>query len=142
MVPLSQRLRSLTVMLGPALLLNLALFAVLVPWLQDRGRPGRLLANERLLLNGDQLLKETLERPLAPALALARQQRLERLQHQLEQGSFHGCFQQSRHELHHLVGWLLDTTIAPDEQPRRFGRQVAMFRRNLDACRRSDDGRV
>ena len=59
MVPLRQRLwpllRSLTVMLGPPLLLKLALVAVLVPWLQDRGRPGRLLANERLLLSGDQL---------------------------------------------------------------------------------------
>lgn len=146
MVPLRQRLwpllRSLTVMLGPPLLLKLALVAVLVPWLQDRGRPGRLLANERLLLNGDQLLRESLERPLAPALALARRRRLEQLQQQLAQGSFHGCYQQSRHELRHLVGWLLNPSIAPVEQPRRFGRQVAMFRRNLDACRRSADGRV
>ena len=135
-------LRSLTVMLGPPLLLKLALIAVLVPWLQERGRPGRLLANERLLLNGHQLVERSLHRPLPPALALARRQRLERLQHQLEEATFHGCYQQSRHELLHLLGWMLDPSIAPDDRPRRFGRQVVLFRRNLDGCRRSDDGRV
>lgn len=135
-------LRSLTVMLGPPLLLKLALIAVLVPWLQERGRPGRLLANERLLLNGHQLVERSLHRPLPPALALARRQRLERLQHQLEEATFHGCYQQSRHELLHLVGWLLTPSVAPDDRPRRFGRQVVLFRRNLDGCRRSDDGRV
>jgi len=135
-------LRSLTVMLGPPLLLKLALIAVLVPWLQDRGRPGRLLANERLLLNGHQLVQGSLEQPLAPAPALARRQRPERLQHQLEEATFHGCYQQSRHELLHLVGWLLNPSIAQDDRPRRFGRQVVLFRRNLDGCRRSVDGRV
>jgi hypothetical protein len=135
-------LRSLTVVLGPPLLLKLALVAVLLPWLQDRGRPGRLLANERLLLHGHQLLQSSLERPLAPALALARRRRLERMQQQLRQVSFHGCYQQSRYELQHLLGWMLQPSIAPDDQPRRFGRQLRVYRRKLEGCRRSDDGRV
>ena len=146
MVPLPQRLRpllrSLTVMLGPPLLLQLALVAVLVPWLQDRGRPGRLLANERLLIHGHQLVQRHLMLPLAPALAAARRQRLKQLQVELQQKRFLGCYQQSRFELLHLVRWSLDPTIAPDRRPRRLGRQVAVFRRNLDACRRSADGRV
>jgi len=146
MVPLPQRLRpllrSLTVMLGPPLLLQLALVAVLVPWLQDRGRPGRLLANERLLIHGHQLVQRHLMLPLAPALAAARRQRLKQLQVELQQERFLGCYQQSRFELLHLVRWSLDPTIAPDRRPRRLGRQVAVFRRNLDACRRSADGSV
>lgn len=140
MVP--RRLRSLAVILGPPLLLKLALITLLVPWLQDWGRQSRMFENERLLLSGDQLLKGSLERPLAPALVLARKKRLERLQQQLADGTFHGCYQQSSQELSHLVGWMLATNVSPADQPRRFGRQVAVFRRNLDACRRSDDGRV
>jgi len=105
-------LRSLTVMLGPPLLLKLA------------------------------LVQRSLHRPLAPALELVRQQRLLALQQQLEQGDFHGCYQQSRDELLHVIGWLQNPAVAPDRRPRRFGRQVAVFRRNLDGCRRSDDGRV
>jgi hypothetical protein len=142
MVPLRQLLRSLTVMLGPPLLLKLALVAVLVPWLQDTGRPGRLLANERQLLAGHHLLQRQMQLPLAPALAAARRQRLMSLQAQLQQGRFHGCYQQSRLELLHLVRWSLNPSIAPHEQPRRFGRQVALFRRNLNACRHSADGRI
>jgi len=133
-------LRSLTVMLGPPLLVQIAVVGVAVPWLQDRGRPGRLQANERLLLAGHQLVQRNL--PLAPALAAARRQRLTQLQTRLQQGRFYGCYQQSRLELLHLVRWSLNPSIAPDQRPRRFGRQVALFRRNLDGCRRSADGRI
>ena len=132
--------RALTVMLGPTLLVQIAVVGVAVPWLQDRGRPGRLQANERLLLAGHQLLQRNL--PLAPALEVARQQRLLALQQQLEQGEFHGCYQQSRDELLHVISWLQNPAVAPDQRPRRFGRQVAVFRRNLDGCRDSVDGRI
>jgi len=135
-------LRSLTVMLGPPLLVKLALVGVLVPWLQDHGRPGRLQANQRLLLDGHSLVQRSLHLPLAPALDLARQQRLLALQQQLEQGEFHGCYQQSRDELLHVISWLQNPAVAPDQRPRRFGRQVAVFRRNLDGCRQSVDGRI
>ena len=132
-------LRSLTVMLGPPLLLKLALVVVLVPWLQDHGRPGRLLANQRLLLHGHALVQRSLHRPLAPALELVRQQRLLALQQQLEQGDFHGCYQQSRDALLHVIGRLQTPAVAPDRRPRRFRLQVAGFRRNLDGRRRYDD---
>jgi len=135
-------LRSLTVMLGPPLLVKLALVGVLVPWLQDHDRPGRLQANQRLLLHGHTLVQRSLHWPLAPALAVVRRQRLTQLQTRLQQGRFYGCYQQSRLELLHLVRWSLNPSIAPDQRPRRFGRQVALFRRNLDSCRRSADGRV
>jgi hypothetical protein len=129
-------------MLGPPLLLKLALTAVLVPWLNDHGGPGRLAANERLLLMGDQLVRRSIDRPLAPALALLRRQRLQALQQQLLSTSFHGCYQQSRDELLHVLTWLQNPAVPTWEQPRRYGRRVAVFRRNLDGCRRSADGQI
>ncbi|MFZ4566032.1 MAG: hypothetical protein ACOYMY_06170 [Prochlorococcaceae cyanobacterium] len=136
-----RRLQSHTVMLGPPLLLQIALTGVLVPWLNDHGRNGLLASNERLLL-GDQMVRRSIDRPLPTALLLARRQRLEGLQQQLLKTSFHGCYQQSRDELLHVLTWLQSPGVPTWEQPQRYGRKVAMFRRNLDACRRSADGRV